>query len=89
MLLGLARTRAAAHADILDRAAEPGRLMSLEMGQADENVGVHDGSANPRFLYIFAARNRNADIVRAFQAVADDDRTADRQRREAVLPCTV
>ena len=89
MLLGLARTRAAAHADILDRAAEPGRLMSLEVGQADENVGVHDGSANPRFLHVFAARDRNADIIRALQAVADDHRATDRQRCEAVLPRAV
>ena len=63
--------------------------MPLEVGQADEHVRIHDGAADARLLHVFAARNRHADIVRALEPVADDDRTADRQRGEAVLPRTV
>ena len=42
----LAGAAAAAHADVLQRAAEAGRFVALEVRQADEDVGVHDGAAN-------------------------------------------
>ena len=56
------------------------------MGQADEHVRIHNRAADARFLHIFAALDRHGDVVRALEAVADDHRAADRQRREAVLP---
>ena len=84
VLLHLARAAAAAHADVLERAAEACRLMPLEMGEADEDVGVHDGAADLRFLDILAVLHRDRDVVRALEPVADDDLAARCDRVEAV-----
>ena len=84
MLLHLARAAAAAHADVLDRAAEARLLMPLEVREADEHVGVHDSAADLRRLQDAAVLDRHFQLVRAAQAVADDDLTARRRRIEAV-----
>ena len=86
MLILLASAGAAAHADVLDGAAEAGHLVALEVGQADEHVRIHDGAADVSLLDVFAALHRHRHVVRALQAVADEDRAAHGQRREAVLP---
>ncbi len=86
VLLLLPRPGAAAHANILDSAAETGHLVALEMGQADKHVGVHNGPADLGLLHIFAPLYRDLHVVGALQAVADEDGAAHRQRRKAVLP---
>ena len=89
MLVFLARAGSASHADILDGSAETGHLMSLEMRQADENVGVHDGPSDPGVLYVLAAVYRYLNIVGPLQSVADDDRTSHRKRGKPILPGTL
>ena len=84
MLLHLARAAAAAHADVLDRAAETRLLVPLEVREADEDVGVHDGAADLRRLQHAGVLDRHFQLVRAAQTVADDDLTARRRRVEAV-----
>ena len=84
MLLHLASAAAAAHADVLDGAAKARRLMTLEMREADEDVGIHDGAADLGLLDVLAVLDRHLDIIRAAQAVADDDLAACRHRVEAV-----
>ena len=84
VLLHLARARATAHADILERAAEAARLMALEVGQRNEHIRVHDGLSDLGFLDVFAALDRHISFVRAFQAVRNDDMAAGRERRKAV-----
>ena len=63
--------------------------MPLEVGQADEHIGVHDGPADLGALDILAALHRDLHIVGALEAVGDDHRAAGGQRGEAVLPGTV
>lgn len=60
--------------------------MALKMGEADKDVCIHDGAANLGFLYVFAAANRNADIVCPFQPIGNDDGTAYGKRSKAVFP---
>ena len=56
------------------------------MGEADEDVGVHNGAADQGFLRVFSAFYGDGDVIGAFQAVADNDGAADGEGREAVLP---
>ena len=44
----------------------------LEVGQGDDDIGIHQCAADAGVLYILAV-NRNGDIVRALQAVGNDD----------------
>ena len=84
MLFHLAGAAAAAHADVLERAAEACGLVAFEMREADEDVGVHDGAADLRRLDVLAAAHGHFDVVRALEAVGDDDLAARRNRVEAV-----
>ena len=84
VLLHFARARAAAHAEVLERAAEACLLMPLEVRERDDNVGVHERTTDPGGLAVFAARDRHLHIVRALQTVGDDDVTAGGERRKAV-----
>ena len=84
MLLHLAGTAAAAHADVLDGAAKARGLVSLEMCKADEDVGIHDGTANLGILDVFAILHWDFHVIRTAQAVADDDLAARRRRVETV-----
>ena len=86
VLLHLARAGAAAHADVLDGAAKAGGLVALEVGQADEDIGVHDGAADLGRLAVFAVGHRHLDLIGAAQAVADEDLAARGHGPEAVLP---
>ena len=86
VLILLAGARAAAHADVFDRAAKAGRLMALEVGQADEHVRIHNRAADLRRLEILAAVYRHFNVVGALQAIADQYGTVDGQGRKAVLP---
>ena len=84
--LALAGAGAAAHADVFDRSAEARRFMSFEVRQRNENVRVHDRVADFCVLDEFAVPHRHFHVVGAFESVADQDRAADGQRRETVLP---
>ena len=84
VLLHLAGARTATHADVLDGPAEAGHLMPLEVGQRNEDVGVHDRASDLRFAHQFAVGHRNCDVVSPFQPVADDHVAAGRIRSEAV-----
>ena len=64
VLLGFSGTGTAAHANVFDCAAEAGRFMPLEMGQADKNICIHNSTSNLGSLHILTALNRNLDIVR-------------------------
>ena len=60
--------------------------MSLEVGQADEHVGIHDGTADEGFLRVLAAFHGYGNVVGTLQTIGDDDRAAGGKRREAILP---
>ena len=64
MLFHLTGPAAAAHADILQRAAETRHFMTFEMSQADKHVRIHDGASDFRFFHIHAVLNRNLCFVR-------------------------
>ena len=57
VLIHLARATAAAHADVLQSAAEAGDFVALEVRQTDEDVGIHDGAADLGGLAVFAVDN--------------------------------
>ena len=84
MLVHLTGAAAAAHADVLQRPAEAGGLMALEVRQADEDVGVHDGAADLGGLAVLAVDDGHFHFVRAAQTVADDDLAAGGDGVEAV-----
>ena len=84
MLFHLAPAASAAHADVLDRAAKARHLVALKVGQADEDVRVHDRAADAGGLAEFAVLDRDLDVVRAAQAVADEDLAAGGHGPEAV-----
>ena len=67
---------ATAHADVLQSAAEAGFLMALEMVQRDDDIRIHNGTADFRAFDILAACYGDIHIVRTLQAVADDDMAA-------------
>ena len=84
VLLHLTGPAAAAHADVLQRAAEARLLVALEMGQGDEHVRVHHRPADLGLLHIFAAAHRHLHLVVALEAVGDDDLAAGGQGGEPV-----
>ena len=84
VLLHLTGAAAAAHADVLQAAAEARRLVPLEMGQGDEHVRVHDGAADLGVLHILAARHGHLHLVAALQTVGNDDLAAGGHGVEAV-----
>ena len=73
MLLHLSRPAAAAHADILDGAAETGGLMALKVGQGDKHISVHHRPADLGRLHILAPHHGHLHIIGALQPVTDND----------------
>ena len=84
VLLHLAGSASAAHADVLQRAAEAGHLMALEVRQGDQNVCVHQRSAHEGGFAVFPVGHGNFNIVGAAQAVSNDDVAAGGDGVEAV-----
>ncbi len=76
MLLHLAGTTAAAHANILDSSAKASALMALEVSQADEHICIHNGTANLCRLADFTILYRHLHIVGSLQSIANNDLTA-------------
>lgn len=68
----LARAGAAAHAEVLQRAAEAGLFVALEVGKGDDDVRVSQSAAYLGFLHILAALDGDERLVRAFETVRDD-----------------
>ena len=87
VLLRFTSARSATHANIFDGAAKAGHLMPLKVGEADENIGIHNGAANLGFLDIFTAHHGHQGFVCAFEPVANDDGAIHRKGRKTVLPC--
>lgn len=85
VLLHLAGTATATHPEILHAATEAGLLMPLEVREADNDVGVHEGMADLGLLHVLAVLDWNERLVRALEAVGDDDLAARGIRSEAVL----
>ena len=80
MLLRFTSARSATHADVLDGSAKAGHFMPLKVGEADENIGIHNGAANLGFLDIFTVRDGHIGLVGALEAIGDDDLAAGRER---------
>ena len=85
VLFHLAGAGTAAHAQVLQRAAEAGGLMALEVVQGDDDVRIHDGPADLGGGAVFGVGHRHLDVVGATQAVADDELAAGGHGTEAVL----
>ena len=85
MLLHLAGTAAAAHAQVLHGAAKAGLLMTLKVGEADHDVGIHERLADLGLMHVLAALDRNECLVGALEAVGDNHLAAGGVRSEAVL----
>ena len=86
VLFHLAGAASAAHAQVFQRAAEPGALVPLEMNQVDHHVRVHHRPADLGGLAVDAAHHRHLHLVGAFQAVRNDHRASGGQRAEPVFP---
>src|SRR5450830_1305221 len=82
--LHLPAPRTTAHADILERAAEAGLLMPLEVRERDNDVGVGNCSADLGSLATLEM-DGNLAVVRALETVGDDDVRPDGDTVEAVL----
>ena len=59
--------------------------MALEVVQGNDDVCIHDSSADLGFLHIFAAGDADEDLICALQAVGNDHMAAGGVGHEAVL----
>ena len=73
VLVHLARAAASSHTDVLECTAEAGAFMSFEMAQRDEYVRIHQSSSDKCRFAVFSVRHLDFHIVRASQAVCDQD----------------
>ena len=85
VLVHLAGAASASHTDIFECSAEAGCLMTFEMGETDQDVGVHDGMADICLLEIFTVPDRDNHLIGSAQTVADDDVASGGRHAEAVL----
>ena len=89
MLLHLSGPAAAAHTDILQRAAKSGGFVPFEVVQTDKDVRVHDGPADLGLLHKLTASHGYVGLICSFQTVCNDDVTACGEHVEPVLKgCT-
>ena len=85
MLLHLAGAAAAAHAQVLHGAAKAGLLMTLKVGEADHDIGIHERLTDLGLVHVLAALDRNKRLVGALEAVGNDDLATRSIRGKAVL----
>ena len=85
VLLHLAGAAAAPHAEVFHAAAKARLLMALEVGERDDDVGIHESVADLGLMHVLAVFDRNQGLVRALEAVRDDDVATGGIRGEAVL----
>lgn len=88
VLIHLAGSGAAAHTDVLESTAEARILMTLEMAEAYENIGVHDCTADLGSLENLTTVDGDFHIISALKAVTDNNGAADSVGSEAVEPGT-
>lgn len=85
VLLHLAGTAAAAHAQVLHGAAKTGLLMALKVREADHDIGIHECLADLGLVHVLAALDRNERLVGTLESVGDDDLAARGIRGKAIL----
>ena len=85
MLLHLAGTAAASHAQVLHGAAKTGLLMALKVSETDHNVGIHERLTDLGLAHVLAALDRDERLVGTLEAVGDDDLATRSIRGKAVL----
>ena len=85
MLLHLAGTAAASHAQVLHSAAKAGLLMALKVREADYDVGVHECLADLGLVHVLAALDRNERFIGTLEAVSDDNLATRGIRGKTVL----
>ena len=85
MLLHLAGAAAAAHAQVLHGAAKAGLLMTLKVGEADHDIGIHERLTDLGLVHVLAALDRDKRLVGALEAVGNDDLATRSIRGKAVL----
>ena len=85
MLLHLAGATAAAHAQVLHGAAKAGLLMTLKVGKADHNIGIHERLTDLGLAHVLAALDRDERLVGTLEAVGDDNLATRGIRGKAVL----
>ena len=88
MLLHLAPAASAAHAQVFHRAAKAGLLVSLEVAQGKNYVGLHNGLADFGGLNVLRPGYRDLHIVVAPQAVADDNHAGEKPFSKAASRCS-
>ena len=85
MLLHLAGTAAATHAQILHGAAKAGLLMALKVGEANHDIGIHECLTDLGLAHVLAALDRDERLVGALETVGDDDLATRGIRSKTVL----
>lgn len=89
VLLLLAGAGTAAHADVLDRAAKAGELVALKCASEMKMSASMIAWPMRASLTYSPPTTGHRNVVRALEPVADDHRTTNRQRCEAIFPGAV
>ena len=76
VLLHLAGTACASHAEILDGSAESAHLMSLKMIQRDDDIGIIQGPSYVGLLAVFAVFYRDRYLICPLESVSYEHITA-------------
>ena len=69
----------------MQRAADAGHLVALEVRERDDHVGVYERAADVRLLHVLAVGERDGHVVRALESVGDDDVAARGEGGESIL----
>ena len=85
MLLHLAGTAAASHAQVLHGTAKAGLLMTLKVGEADHDIGVHERLADLGLVHVLATLDRDERFVGTLEAVGNDNLATRGIRGKTVL----
>ena len=85
VLLHLARTATAAHAEVLHGAAKACLLMPLEMRERDDDIGIHERVADLCLFHVLAALDGNECLIGALKTIGNDHMAACGIGRKAVL----
>lgn len=85
VLLHLAGTAAAAHAQVLHGAAKTGLLMALKVREADHDIGIHERLTDLCLAHVLTALDRDERLVGTLEAVSDDDLATRGIRGKAIL----
>lgn len=61
--------------EVLHGAAKTGLLMTLKVGEADHDIGIHERLTDLGLVHVLAALDRDERLVGALEAIGDDDRS--------------